>query len=190
MAEVPIGHTRYPASIRRLGTRANGRRTRQTDRSMRSQQSDTITVIGGSSFVRTPGVPTTVTWPMMALTFNGDEIGVRFRAQWIKALARAASFGKPMGSSPQDPLLLWSARCDEVSLLRVSQARGFSVGSLIMRSPRGDVSFGVSPLSGAVPRRHLRTVADELERRGTVVEMADSNFRARWNMKPLSDEDE
>jgi hypothetical protein len=73
-----------------------------------------------------------------------------------------------------------------VSHVRVSQARGSSIGNLIMRSPPGDVSFGLSPFSGVQQRQHLRTMVDELERGGAIVEMADSNFRARWKMKPLS----
>jgi hypothetical protein len=132
--------------------------------------------IGGATVPHSSGGAMSVSWPMVVLEINEATLAIKFRAPWVRSLARLFSFGRSARAKTADDLNWWVARVDDVSLVRVGPR------SILINGKVGDCSFG-SPRflpSSQVKIEKLRT---ELELLRINVEAVHSKFIARFSMK-------
>jgi hypothetical protein len=139
---------------------------------------DTFALVGGAT-VSTSSGSLAATWPLVILIVDRDRLFLKLRAAWMRKLIRG--LGVDVNESLDadnkgDGLTLRSPKIQDLSHVRVAYR------SIIVRSERGDFSFGSPRFLPSSPQK-IRMISDHLESRGVELEVVNSNFWARKDMR-------
>jgi hypothetical protein len=138
-----------------------------------------VELIGGATVpVRTERT-VFLSWPLVVLELDGETLRLKFRANWVKALAKFL-LGARTRLRLSEQLEWFSVPCSKITQVRIAKR------SVIVKTEIGDFCFGSPRFLPSSPGK-IQLLADELESRQVQLEIVSSNFLARNDMKSIAE---